>query len=94
MTDLASIQVVAYGCVQGVFFRDFTFRKAINLGLTGYVRNLSTLEAVEVQAEGERRQLEMLIGCLKIGPPTARVDRVVVNWSKYTGGYPSFRIKY
>ena len=94
MADLASVQVVAYGCVQGVFFRAFASRQAIKLGLAGYVRNLPTIEAVEVQAEGERKQLEKLIAHLKVGPPTARVEKVVTNWSEYTGDYSGFRVRY
>ena len=94
MADLASVQVVVYGYVQGVFFRAFASRQATKLGLTGYVRNLPTVEAVEVQAEGERRQLEKLIDYLKAGPPTARVEKVVTNWSEYTGDYSGFRIRY
>ena len=76
MADLASVRVVVYGYVQGVFFRAFASRQATKLGLSGYARNLPTEEAVEVQAEGERKQLE------------------VTNWSKYTGGYSGFSIRY
>jgi len=94
MADLASVRVIVYGYVQGVFFRDFASRRARELGLTGYVRNLRDIEAVEVQAEGERKQLEKLIGYLKVGPPTARVTKVVTNWSEYTGSYSGFRIRY
>ena len=94
MADLASVRVVVYGYVQGVFFRAFASRQATKLGLSGYVRNLPTGGAVEVQAEGERKQLEKLIGSLKVGPPTARVGKVVTNWSKYTGGYSGFSIRY
>ncbi len=94
MADLASVRVVVYGYVQGVFFRTFASRQATKLGLSGYVRNLSTGEAVEVQAEGERRQLEKLIDSLGVGPPTARVGKVVTNWSKYTGSYSGFSIRY
>jgi len=94
MADLASVRVIVYGYVQGVFFRDFTSRRARELGLTGYVRNLRDVEAVEVQAEGERKQLERLIGYLEVGPPRARVTRVVTNWSEYTGSYPGFKIRY
>ncbi len=93
MTDLASVQVIVYGYVQGVFFRDFTSRRARELGLTGYVRNRRDIEAVEVQAEGERKQLEQLIGYLKVGPPSAKVTRVVTEWSEYTGGYSGFGIR-
>ncbi len=94
MSDLASVQVIVYGYVQGVYFRDFASRRATELGLTGYVRNLPSEEAVEVNAEGERKQLEKLIGYLKIGPPSAKVERVATNWSKYTGNYSRFDIRY
>ncbi len=94
MADLASVRVVVYGHVQGVFFRAFVSRQATKLGLSGYIRNLSTGEAVEVQAEGERKQLEKLIGSLEVGPPAARVGKVVTNWSKYTGSYSGFSIRY
>ena len=94
MADLASVRVVVYGDVQGVFFRAFAFRQATKLGLSGFVRNLPIGEAVEVQVEGERKQLEKLIGSLEVGPPTARVEKVVTNWSKYTGSYSGFSIRY
>ena len=93
-TDLASVQAIVYGYVQGVFFRSFVSRRANELGLTGYVRNLHDREAVEVNAEGERKRLEELISHLKVGPPTAKVERVVTNWSEYTGGYSRFSIRY
>ena len=94
MSDLAALQAKVYGQVQGVFFRAFTQEQATNLGLTGYVRNLPTEEAVEVWVEGDRDKLEMLIGYLKLGPPRARVTRVITNWSQYTGDYSGFGIMY
>ena len=93
MTDLASIQVIVYGRVQGVFFRDFVFKRATRLGLTGCVRNLPDGGAVEVSAEGERKRLEELIGYLKVGPPAARVVNVVTNWSEHAGNYYRFSIR-
>ncbi len=94
MNDLASVQAIVYGYVQGVFFRSFVSRRATELGLTGYVSNLPNGETVEVHAEGERKQLEELIDYLKIGPPAARVEKVVTNWSDYTGSYSRFNIRY
>lgn len=93
MTDLASLQVIVYGHVQGVFFRDSVSERAKELRLTGYVRNLPE-GTVEVNVEGERKQLERLISHLKVGPPTAKVEKVVTNWLEYTGGYSAFRIRY
>ena len=94
MSDLASVQVKVHGFVQGVFFRDFTHRQARELGLTGYVRNLPGARMVAVQAEGERKKLEELIGYLKIGPPGARVEKVDVSWSDYSGSYSHFDVRY
>ena len=94
MNDLAAIQAIVYGHVQGVFFRAFVSRRATGLGLTGYVRNLPGGNAVEVQAEGEKKQLEKLIGYLKIGPPAAKVEKVLTSWSEHTGNYNSFEVSY
>jgi acylphosphatase len=94
MSDLAAVKVVVYGSVQGVFFRDFTSRRAEGLGLTGYVRNLPGGNSVEVVAEGEKARLEELIGYLKIGPPSAVVERVEVDWSSPTGNYSRFGVRY
>ena len=94
MIGLASIHVIVYGYVQGVFFRAFTAQRAGELGLTGYVRNLPGGKVVEVRAEGERKQLEELIGYLRIGPPAAEVGEIEVSWSEYSGNYSSFIIRY
>jgi len=91
-TDLASVRALVYGDVQGVFFRAFAARRARELGLKGYVRNLPRGDAVEVVAEGERKQLEELITHLKVGPPAAKVERVITDWSEYTGRYSEFKI--
>ena len=94
MTDLASVHAIVYGRVQGVYFRAFSLRKARELGLTGYVRNLPDWNAVEVLAEGERNKLERLIDYLKVGPPGARVERVEANWSEHTGSYSNFSVRH
>jgi acylphosphatase len=94
MANLASLYATIHGHVQGVFFRAFVASKATKLGLTGYVRNMPSGQDVEVQAEGERENLDRLLNLLKIGPPDARVDKVETNWSGYTGKYSRFTIKY
>jgi len=94
MADLASVQATVYGHVQGVFFRAFVSRQATQLGLNGYVRNLPDGRAVEVHAEGERKQLVELLSYLKIGPPGAKVEKIEANWSEYSGNYSRFGIRY
>ncbi len=92
-SDLASVKAVVHGYVQGVFFRAFVSHWASELGLTGYVRNLPS-GAVEVVAEGEKKQLEKLISQLKVGPPSAKVEKVVTNWAGYSGKYSGFGVRY
>ena len=87
-----ALQAIVYGRVQGVFFRSFVTRQAEELALTGYVRNLPE-GTVEVCAEGERDKLEELVGYLKVGPPAARVGKVVTNWSGYSGSYTDFDVR-
>ena len=94
MSDLFSVQVMVYGHVQGVFFRDFTLQRAGKLGVVGYVRNLHGGKTLEVQAEGERTKLEELIEYLKTGPPGARVEKTDITWSDYSGNYSCFSIRY
>lgn len=55
------------GRVQGVGFRDFTQKAAMELGLTGYARNLDD-GRVEVYAVGPRERLDVLSGKLRHGP--------------------------
>jgi acylphosphatase len=94
MADLTSVRAVVHGRVQGVYFRAFTSRHARELGLSGYVRNLSDWRAVEVRAEGERDKLERLIEHITVGPPGAKVERVETSWSEYSDSYFDFSIRY
>jgi acylphosphatase len=91
MSNLATLQAIAHGRVQGVNYRAFTARNAVNLGLTGYVRNLPDW-SVQIYAEGEKNQLEKLVESLKEGPPGARVDKLAVTWSEYGNKYHNFSV--
>ena len=64
------------GVVQGVGFRWFVRERARRLGLAGWVRNLPD-GSVEVLAEGDQGQLDLLEGELKKGPQGARVAAVL-----------------
>jgi len=94
MSGLARLSAMVYGRVQGVYFRYFVRTEARKLGLRGYVRNLATGDAVEVQAEGEKAQLDKLLERLKVGPPGARVKRAETDWSGYSGQFTDFNIRY
>lgn len=78
------ITVLVRGKVQGVGYRYFTRKKALELGLAGYAENLAD-GRVEVVAEGEKADLEHLIHHLRQGPRDARVEQLDVQWSEATG---------
>lgn len=92
MAEKASVHATVQGRVQGVFFRASVEDEALQLNITGYVRNRPG-NLVEVRAEGEKSNLEKLVEYLKVGPPAANVENVVVTWGEYTGGFASFRIR-
>jgi acylphosphatase len=94
MSQLAAVLATVHGRVQGVNFRFFVLRNATALGVKGYVKNLSDGRALEVYAEGEKENLDELLGYLNIGPPRAEVRRVDVKWSPYRGSFKDFGLKY
>lgn len=89
----ARLHANVHGRVQGVNFRYYTQRRAIELGLTGYVRNLWD-GTVEVVAEGPRPILEELLAFLRVGPRSAFVTQVDIQWSAPTGQFSRFEVRY
>jgi acylphosphatase len=90
--ELGAVHILVRGRVQGVFFRAATENKAVSLGIAGFVANLPD-GTVEVFAEGTSKKLEILVGFLRTGPPRARVEGIVTEWSLYSGHYSGFSIK-
>ena len=81
------------GRVQGVFFRDTTKRKADELGLSGWVRNLPD-GRVETICEGDESKVDKFIKWCYEGPSMARVDNVEQNVEEYTGQFDSFQFRW
>lgn len=86
-------EIVVAGDVQGVGYRYFAQRKALQLGLRGYVMNLRD-GRVRVRVEGPRETIEELVRDLEKGPPLARVETVSVTWIPSTGRFPSFGVRF
>lgn len=84
--------IVISGMVQGVGYRYFTVRNAMKLGLTGWVRNLMNGD-VELEAQGDRGDMAMLISQLKLGPQWSRVERVKVSEVPVLEGETDFRVR-
>lgn len=69
------------GEVQGVGYRAYARRHALDLRLAGTAENLGD-GRVEVVAEGPRSELEHLLVFLRRGPAHAQVSRVEEHWSE------------
>jgi acylphosphatase len=78
--------------VQGVYFRVFAQKKARQLGIHGYVRNLPD-GRVEIIAEADHLSIEQLITWCHKGPITARVDQVDMSDLEPDEAFISFEIK-
>lgn len=88
---LHSVHCLISGKVQGVWFRANTQKKAQQLGVNGWVRNLPD-GSVEVKATAPAENLNEFIAWLKIGPELARVDNVTIE-SCATETFKSFVVK-
>lgn len=87
------LHAIIEGHVQGVGFRVFTIRKANEMGVDGWVRNLRD-GSVEVIAEGQRTDLDKLLSALRRGPTSASVTNVKPDWRSATGEFDGFNAKY
>jgi acylphosphatase len=93
MSNSVALHAMVHGHVQGVFYRAFVMEKALELGLTGYARNLPSRRDVEVRVEGDKEKIEQLLECLKTGPARASVEKVTATWQNYKGEFTSFTIR-
>ena len=80
------------GMVQGVGYRYFCYRKAKDLGITGWVKNQPD-GSVLILAEGDRSAIEGFIVELKMGPPASSVNDVNVEWRSFSGEMSEFMIE-
>ena len=85
-------RLLVSGRVQGVYFRVFTRKKALQLGVKGYTRNLADGQ-VEIVAEAEEDILEKFLQWCHKGPITARVDQVIFVPLESDEDFSSFGIR-
>ena len=72
------------GRVQGVFFRANTQKKAIELGVNGWVKNLPD-GRVEAVFEGDELRIKDIILWCSANQPYAVVDDVKIEWEEPEG---------
>jgi acylphosphatase len=92
MIEPQRLEATVRGYVQGVGYRAFALRQARALRLTGWVRNAAD-GAVQVVAEGERRDLVSFLAALRDGPSESEVQDVDFLWQPFTGSFALFEVK-
>jgi acylphosphatase len=65
-----SMYLIISGRVQGVGFRYFVRQKALEMQISGWVKNTSDGK-LEIEAEGENQNLDAFIEWMRIGPSRA-----------------------
>ncbi|MCD6467633.1 MAG: acylphosphatase [Methanomicrobia archaeon] len=88
---MKQVHIFVSGRVQGVFYRANTRKKAKELGIRGWVRNLYD-GRVEITAEGKEKDLKKFIEWCKKGPELAFVENIKVEWKDYKGNYKDFSV--
>ena len=76
--DATTVGIRVSGRVQGVWFRGWAVGKATELGLAGWVRNI-TDGSVEVLVNGPKDIVDQMIEACRSGPPSASVDDVAIT---------------
>ena len=86
------IHLVIKGRVQGVYYRKSATDQALQLGITGWVRNRRD-GSVELVGEGPRAQLQLFMDWCWSGPQFARVTNIDAQWLLATGAMVGFEVR-
>jgi acylphosphatase len=86
------LHVFVKGLVQGVGFRAFVHRTAASLNIKGWVRNCWD-GSVEVLAEGENEDLQVLLSSLWKGPRSSQVEDISIEWQTALNEFSGFFVR-
>ena len=87
------LHIIVHGQVQGIFFRATAKEKAVQMGISGWIRNNSD-GTVEGVFEGEEKSLKEILVFCRHGPSLAKVEEVKEKWRECTNEFRSFDIRY
>jgi len=90
---LVRAEIIVSGLVQGVGFRYFVLRNAMDLGLKGYTKNQYD-GTVLTEVEGEKYLIEEMFNKLKVGPMHSDVRDIKIIWKSYAGEFATFEIRH
>lgn len=81
--DLICHRIRVTGKVQGVWFRDSTLKKALELEVKGFVKNQPD-GSVYIEAEATKKSMYEFIKWCHQGPPFAKVQSVEIKEGELT----------
>jgi len=87
----ARILLRLWGVVQGVNLRWMIQRKAVQLGLGGYVKNMPN-GSVEVGVIGEKEKINSLIEWFKSNPGYSQISQIDEEDDEIIGDFNDFTI--
>jgi acylphosphatase len=87
-----SVYIIVGGRVQGIGFRYFAQYKARELNIYGWVRNIPDSK-IEIEAEGEAKDLETFIEWMKIGPARSGIRQFSFSGITPIRNFTNFIIK-
>jgi len=90
--EITRVHMRVSGRVQGVGFRAHVEYYGLQIGVTGWARNVGQ-DSVETIAEGTRLQIDKFIAMVKQGPRASRVDEARVEYEPVTGEFTGFGVR-
>lgn len=87
------VSITVHGKVQKVGFRFAAIEQALELGLTGFVKNYENNQ-VQIEVEGEIDPLKRFLRWCHIGPKGAKVDKVDYASTEELQKYEAFSAEY
>jgi len=85
-------RIYVSGHVQGIGYRSFTKKRATEIGLSGFARNLPD-GRVEIIVEGDETRIHTFVERLKEGPWGSRVSNTEIRWEKPSTEFTTFEVK-
>ncbi len=87
-----SIYLVVGGRVQGVGFRHFALCQAEKFRISGWIKNRPD-GRIEIEAEGEAKNIELFIDWIRIGPSRAIIQTFHISEITPARHFVSFTIR-
>lgn len=87
---MATVHLMISGKVQGVFYRASAKEKALELALSGWIKNTPD-GSVEATVSGSDEAVQQFVDWCRQGPPRAEVSQVSVT-PKPDSGFAGFEV--